>query len=83
MTITHTKSNLFLLVVPVFDARVVPFDINKDIECMHEILPAFNDKLPQGSFVVVGYSASTYKGKQDKMNLSCNVQWVVVVGTPE
>lgn len=70
--------------VPVYDGRGKSLDLDKDIERLQDILPLFDGEVPQGSFAVVAYSASTYKGaKKNQINLSCNVQWVLVLGTPE
>lgn len=50
---------------------------------MNEILPPFDGEIPQGSFVVVGYTSSIYKGKAGRFNMSCNIQWAILIGTPE
>lgn len=65
-----------------FDAREQAFDINKDLNRMNQLLPRFEGEIPQGSFVIVGYTASVYK-KGEQVNLSCNIQWAVLLGTPE
>lgn len=70
--------------VPVYDGRGKSFNFDKDVDRLPSILPTFDGEVPAGSFAVVAYSASTYKGtKKDQVNLSCNVQWVLVLGTPE
>lgn len=69
--------------VPVYDARNHNFDIGKHIEHLRDVLPIFEGEIPQGSFVTVGYTASIYKGRDGQINLSCNILWAVLVGTPE
>ncbi|KAJ7261630.1 hypothetical protein C8J57DRAFT_1336662 [Mycena rebaudengoi] len=74
--------------VPTFDARGVAFDFNNDIDKLAEILPPFDGEIPTGSFVVAGYTASTFLGQvaaQDKKQLmcvGCNLVWAIVCGTP-
>lgn len=74
--------------MPTFDARGVAFDFNNDIDKLAEILPPFDGEIPTGSFVVAGYTASTFLGQvaaQDKKQLmcvGCNLVWAIVCGTP-
>ncbi|KAJ7271548.1 hypothetical protein C8J57DRAFT_1507448 [Mycena rebaudengoi] len=74
--------------IPAFDARGIAVDFNNDIGNLANVLPPFKGEIPTGSFVVAGYTASTYLGsvaareKQHLMNLGCNLVWVVVCGTP-
>ncbi|KAK7015098.1 hypothetical protein R3P38DRAFT_2397230, partial [Favolaschia claudopus] len=74
-------------VVPVYDARHLDFDFTADLPKMATDLPLWPHKeIPEGSFVTVGYTVSTYKGMAsghtDKvLHLGCNLQWVIVCGT--
>ncbi|KAJ7720721.1 hypothetical protein B0H16DRAFT_1699910 [Mycena metata] len=73
--------------VPVYDARKVVVDFQADLGRLDDVLPKFIGEIPFGSFIVVGYTASCYKGARggstDKVaQLGCNLVWVVVCGTP-
>ncbi|KAJ7182682.1 hypothetical protein C8R43DRAFT_1116316 [Mycena crocata] len=73
--------------VPVYDARKIVVDFNKDLGRLDEVLPLFPGEVPQSSFAVVGYSMSCYNGtvsgSSGKVaNLGCNIIWVIVCGTP-
>ncbi|KAG6904872.1 hypothetical protein DXG01_006552 [Tephrocybe rancida] len=69
--------------VPIYDARGVPVDYQKDLPFLVNRLPPFSEgEVPNDSFAVVGYSASTYKDKKSRINLSLNVLFMIVVGTP-
>ncbi|KAG6906328.1 hypothetical protein DXG01_014468 [Tephrocybe rancida] len=69
--------------VPIYDARGVPVDYQKDLPFLVDRLPPFSEgEVPNDSFAVVGYSASTYKDKKSRINLSLNVLFVIVIGTP-
>lgn len=51
-------------------------------------LPRWKGEIPVGSFVVVGYSASTYPGTiggsgPKVAHLSCNLLWAIVCGIPK
>ncbi|KAK7040605.1 hypothetical protein R3P38DRAFT_2769080 [Favolaschia claudopus] len=73
--------------VPVYDARHLDFDFTSDLPKLATTLPRWPEKeIPEGSFVTVGYTVSTYKGTAsghtDKvLHLGCNLQWVIVCGT--
>ncbi|KAK7054073.1 hypothetical protein R3P38DRAFT_2485964, partial [Favolaschia claudopus] len=75
-------------VVPVYDARGHDFDFATDLPNLATALPPWPQKeIPEGSFVNVGYTVSTYKGTASGytdrvLHLGCNLQWVVVCGTP-
>ncbi|KAJ7018903.1 hypothetical protein C8F04DRAFT_1189381 [Mycena alexandri] len=73
--------------VPVYDARKKVVDFNLDIDAFDKKLPMFAGEVPFGSFVVVGYTCSTYlstlSGSNERVpHLGCNILWVVVCGTP-
>jgi len=50
---------------------------------LDKILDRYDDEIPYGSFAVVGYTLSIYKSKAGKSSLSCNIQWVILLGCPE
>ncbi|RDB26091.1 hypothetical protein Hypma_006901 [Hypsizygus marmoreus] len=67
--------------VPVYDARKSYFKIESELTLLAEKLPRFEEEIPEGSFVIVGYTTSMYT--KDKVpNLSCAIQWAIVCGTP-
>ncbi|KAG6903678.1 hypothetical protein DXG01_015773 [Tephrocybe rancida] len=70
--------------VPIYDARGKTVDYQKDLPALAKKLPPFTDgEVPVDSFAVVGYSATTYvSGGDGKVQLSLNVLFVIVVGTP-
>ncbi|KAJ7722043.1 hypothetical protein B0H16DRAFT_1699454 [Mycena metata] len=73
--------------LPVYDARKTPFDFEFDLPRISTLLPSFTGEIPFSSFVVVGYTVSTYNGSlggttERVTHLGCNVVWVVVCGTP-
>ncbi|KAF9464022.1 hypothetical protein BDZ94DRAFT_1162755 [Collybia nuda] len=69
--------------VPVYDGHKVDFDPSTHLQRIHELFPDFEGEVPQGSFSVVGYTTSVYSGKENQSHISCNVQWVIVLGTPQ
>ncbi|KAJ7854012.1 hypothetical protein B0H13DRAFT_2358667 [Mycena leptocephala] len=73
--------------VPVYDARKIVIDFTTDLGRLDKILPAFNGEVPCGSFVVVGYTVSSYKaslsaGGERVPHLGCNILWAIVCGVP-
>jgi hypothetical protein len=73
--------------VPVYDARNRAFDFDDDLADINK-LPRWKGEVPVGSFVVVGYTASTYqsprlRGKAKVEHVSCNLLWIMVCGTPK
>ncbi|PPQ81055.1 hypothetical protein CVT26_006165 [Gymnopilus dilepis] len=67
--------------VPVYDAREVAVDLS-NVESLFS-LPRFAGEVPVGSFAVVGYTTNAYLSNRDgAWHVSCNVRFVVVVGTP-
>ncbi|KDR76167.1 hypothetical protein GALMADRAFT_67610 [Galerina marginata CBS 339.88] len=67
--------------IPMYDARNTVFDCQTDWPVLSKVLPPFMTEVPRGSFIAVGYTCNTYFGSE-KWQLSCNVQFVVVLGTP-
>ncbi|KAJ7764350.1 hypothetical protein B0H16DRAFT_1799868 [Mycena metata] len=73
--------------LPVYDARKTSFSFEFDLPRLASVLPSFTGEIPFGSFVVVGYTASTYNasigGSTERVtHLGCNVVWAIVCGTP-
>ncbi|KAJ7740542.1 hypothetical protein B0H16DRAFT_1464780 [Mycena metata] len=73
--------------VPVYDCTKRDLDLDEELVAL-ESLPRWRGEVPVGSFVVVGYSASTYPatvgGSGPKVaHLSCNLLWVIVCGIPK
>ncbi|KDR86191.1 hypothetical protein GALMADRAFT_219158 [Galerina marginata CBS 339.88] len=68
--------------VPIYDARSISFNPTTDWPKLANILPPFRGEVPRGSLVVVAYTCNTYFSTQNEWNLSTNVQFVVVLGTP-
>jgi hypothetical protein len=49
-------------------------------------IPLFADgkeEVPEGSAVVVAYTANIYTGENGNKGLSTNIHWVLVLGIPE
>ncbi|KAJ7236472.1 hypothetical protein C8J57DRAFT_1247717 [Mycena rebaudengoi] len=73
--------------VPVYDARKTVIDFKVDLDRLDKRLPLFVGEIPFGSFVVVGYTCSTYSaainGSPEKVaNIGFNVVWAILCGTP-
>ncbi|KAJ3541029.1 hypothetical protein NMY22_g4059 [Coprinellus aureogranulatus] len=70
--------------IPIYDARGLPsFDFEANLPRLSEALPPWTGgEIPYGSFVVVGHTIAIYRSKAGNWTLSCNLQWVIVVGTP-
>ena len=68
--------------VPVYDGRSVSFTFGKDLSRLRELLPTWEGEIPVGSFAVVGYTSSTFTNSSSIVSLSCNIQFVVILGTP-
>jgi hypothetical protein len=63
-------------------------DFSNDIATLASKLPMYDTEIPVGSFVVVGYSVSTYMGNagglqkgEKTMHVGCNILWAVLCGT--
>ncbi|KAJ7029489.1 hypothetical protein C8F04DRAFT_925653, partial [Mycena alexandri] len=73
--------------VPVYDARKTIVDFSSDLDRLGDVLPSFPGEVPVGSFTVVGYTCSSYRGAISGSNdrvahISFNILWAVVCGTP-
>ncbi|KAJ7085286.1 hypothetical protein C8R44DRAFT_752885 [Mycena epipterygia] len=74
--------------IPIYDARKVTLDFDADLSRLEKVLPKFNGtEVPVGSFVVVGYTCSSYNATLSNStervpHLGCNILWVIVCGTP-
>ncbi|KAF6752333.1 hypothetical protein DFP72DRAFT_1070646 [Ephemerocybe angulata] len=71
--------------VPVYDARgAKSLDFHKVLPNLSSSLPCYTGgEIPQGSFVMVGYTMTVYRANNGNWTLGCNLQWVVIIGTPE
>ena len=70
--------------VPVYDGRSKPFSFETDLGQLDSVLAPYEEPIPYGSFVIVGYTTAIYQSSKDKSwTLACNVQWVVVLGIPD
>ncbi|KAJ7673336.1 hypothetical protein DFH06DRAFT_1124056 [Mycena polygramma] len=72
--------------VPVYDARKTVVDFSSDLDRLDKSLPMFPGEIPFGSFIVVGYTCSSYlatlSGSNERVpHLGCNVLWVIVCGS--
>ncbi|KAJ7705900.1 hypothetical protein B0H16DRAFT_1345948 [Mycena metata] len=81
------NDSLMHLSVPVYDARKIVVNFEADLDRLDKVLPLFKGEVPFGSFVVVGYTVSSYKaalssGGEKMPNLGCNILWAIVCGTP-
>ncbi|KAJ7767247.1 hypothetical protein B0H16DRAFT_1521466 [Mycena metata] len=73
--------------VPVYDARRIVVDFNRDLGRLGDVLPLFPGEIPVGSYTVVGYTLSSYmaalSGTSDRVpHVGCNILWAIVCGTP-
>ncbi|KAJ7734604.1 hypothetical protein B0H16DRAFT_1731671 [Mycena metata] len=71
--------------IPVYDARKIV--VGSDLERLADVLPSFPGEVPVGSFTVVGYMCSSYRGTvsggvHKVAHLSFDILWVIVCGTP-
>ncbi|KAJ7445310.1 hypothetical protein FB451DRAFT_1412823 [Mycena latifolia] len=71
--------------IPVYDATDCSFDVNTDLETMHEKLQHWPGEIPQGACVIVGYSSNSYYGMAHtigkKKHVTANLLWIIVCGT--
>ena len=45
-------------------------------------LPKYTDEIPPDSIVLVGHTINLYEGASTGYTLSFNIQWVIVLATP-
>ncbi|KAF6748639.1 hypothetical protein DFP72DRAFT_819985 [Ephemerocybe angulata] len=71
--------------VPVYDARKVKsLDFHAALPNLSKTLPLYTGgEIPQGSFVMVGYTMTIYRANNGNWTLGCNIQWVILIGSPE
>lgn len=79
-------SSCFCHSVPVYDARSAAQDFAYQLKHMTGAgteLALLGVDVPVGSCIIVGYTASTWtKQRESERQLSLNVRWVMVLGTP-
>jgi hypothetical protein len=63
--------------VPVYDGRQGGFSMKK-LDRLNEMLEPFEEDLV-GKACLVGFTANTWQSKTNNRQLSCNVQWIVVL----
>ncbi|KAJ7132916.1 hypothetical protein C8R46DRAFT_1235464 [Mycena filopes] len=73
--------------VPVYDATNQDVDFSVDLARLTRF-PKWKGEIPGGSFIVTGYSASTYQTSVVKQgpkeeHVSCNLLWIIVCGIPK
>lgn len=69
-----------MCIVPIYDARHAVGSFSEVVKNLHK-LPRYPKEVPPGSCAIVGYTINTW-GRQDggMINVSFNVQWVMVLG---
>ncbi|KAJ7619245.1 hypothetical protein DFH06DRAFT_1342103 [Mycena polygramma] len=72
--------------IPVYNAVGRDFDFLTELPNMAAKLPLWRGEIPQGSFIVTGYTATTYQGSAAGMSdkqehVGCNLLWIIVCGT--
>lgn len=74
---------LITFTVPVYDARGhTSIDFNTVLPNLNSTFPEFGEEIPQGSFVMVGYTMTIYTANSGNRTLGCNIQWAIVFGCP-
>ncbi|KAF7983524.1 hypothetical protein HWV62_21074 [Athelia sp. TMB] len=68
--------------IPVLDARGHSFNLQGDLMMLDKKLPVFDEEIPQGSCVWVGYTCTKYEVKDRPPGINFNLMWAVVLGTP-
>jgi len=72
---------IFLLTsfkVPLYDGRNTPFKMT-DLHKLHSLsLPLFDGDVA-GTISLVGYTANTWMNNRGKLQLSLNIQWIIVL----
>ncbi|KAJ7675879.1 hypothetical protein DFH06DRAFT_1318022 [Mycena polygramma] len=85
---TYSVSKKYALMpddkIPAYNA----VGINFDLPNLDSKLAPWSGDIPKGSFIVVGYTATTFQGnaagqsgKQE--HIGCNILWIVVCGVPK
>ncbi|KAJ2911598.1 hypothetical protein MD484_g8816, partial [Candolleomyces efflorescens] len=70
--------------VPTYDARGSPnLDFDTAMPFLPTLLPPWQyGEIPYGSAVLVAYTMTVYRSNAGNWTLGCNIQFVVVLGTP-
>ncbi|KAJ7758511.1 hypothetical protein DFH07DRAFT_772514 [Mycena maculata] len=73
--------------IPVYNATGKVFDFHTQLPELDKTLQRWEGEVPAGSFLVCGYTVTTYKTKAtnydgDQVHIGCNLIWAVVSGTP-
>jgi len=80
--------------IPIFDGRNIQFELNRTLEHLKQVLPAFDGEIPSGSLALAAYTSNAYhrtqkseglrqETSQSILNLALNINWVVVLGVPK
>jgi hypothetical protein len=78
----HVYLVLIYFSVPVYDARTVKNNFYKILSDLDE-MNRFKGDVPIGSCVVVAYTINTWgKGSGGVPNISFNIKWAMILGTP-
>ncbi|KAF7981387.1 hypothetical protein HWV62_33877 [Athelia sp. TMB] len=68
--------------VIVLDGRRRKFNLTDDLLKLDHLLPAFEEEVPIGSCVWVGFTSTKYWSSEKGDGLNFNLMWVVLLGTP-
>ncbi|KAF8181501.1 hypothetical protein BJ912DRAFT_928954 [Pholiota molesta] len=81
-TLSYTDNGmaLYFPLLPVYDAREMPFNFASDFDNIDAVLPTFDGEIPAHSFVVVAYTMTHYD-KDGRSNLSTNILFVILFAT--
>ncbi|KAJ7490176.1 hypothetical protein B0H11DRAFT_2229098 [Mycena galericulata] len=87
VSVSAKTSLAFEDTIPVYDGRKIRVNFKTDLRDLSRVLPRFDAEIPFGSFVLVGYTATTWTAvpgsatdKVKHAHLGCNVMWAIVVG---
>jgi hypothetical protein len=68
--------------VPIYDCRDVQDNFDHILANLKDV-PRYNNDLPSGSCVVVGYTANTFTKKDaDMPSVAFNIHWVILLALP-
>ncbi|KAF7967770.1 hypothetical protein HWV62_33179 [Athelia sp. TMB] len=68
--------------VIVLDGRRRKFNLTDDLLRLDQLLPTYDDEVPVGSCVWVGFTSTKYWSSEKGDGLNFNLMWVVLLGTP-
>ncbi|KAJ7168105.1 hypothetical protein C8R43DRAFT_945362 [Mycena crocata] len=67
--------------IPIYDATDRDFNFHTDLPNLNNNLPLWQGEIPVRSFVVAGYTASSYRGngggKPNQIHVGCNLMWAI------